>query len=562
MAIDWDQLGTRVDEPALEATDWDAFGTRVEDTPEPEPSLPPMAADMPQMLSSAEVIRGGKRYPEQPKQERKFSVLQDEPAIAPVDNVSRAPVTPETRAAINAAFDADADGGRARLTGDAGFIGQIARQREAEFARLDESAAGQADAATAFDPRVEKRRQQLIKKGEDPRFADRAASEAARAGGAPGMEVQDLIRGSGTAQEVAALPSTTTEVATNAVMRGVHQFRSMGYGLAAAATQAVGAEDVSLDLLKKYMASEDAARKYPAAVQDFTHIKSLSDVPTYVLEAVLENAPQLVTSIGSGGVGAIVGKKVGEKAVAGMLEEQAKKLLARRIAQGTAVGAGASSIGMETGSIYGQVAERTGERRPGVALAFGTIAGALDAIPAMRAVGKIMGHEAVSLAMKDVLKRYPVEALKQLAEEGPTEFLQQWAENAATSYVDGRDLFTKDNLIAAIDAALKGAAAGAATGVAAQGIHDARNAGAIVRENSPARALSALLDGTEIGAVDAPATAAVEGGTTRQAAEQRMAGIARAQARLDAMRSGQQADATLAQTAQIRDAAQAQAHQY
>lgn len=263
------------------------------------------------------------------------------------------------------------------------------------------------------------------------------------------------------------------DVFTNAVMRGIHNNSAMLAGLAAAGAKAAGADDLSLSLLKETFSAQAAAGKYGAQIKDFTHIENWSDVPTYALEGIVENAPQLIGSIGSGVVGGLVAKSLGAKVVAGMVREQAQKELLKRIAVGSAVGAGAASVGMETGSIYGDIARETGEQRPGVAAAFGVVAGALDAIPAFRAARTVLGDTVAKQVASSVVKRYGKEALIQLGAEGGTEFVQTLIEKGAVSYVDGQPVFTEKNMIEAVDAMLKGGIAGAAVGVGSMGIGDA-----------------------------------------------------------------------------------------
>ena len=107
---------------------------------------------------------------------------------------SKAPVRPEVRAQFNAEWDAATPDKRAAMAQREDWIGQLARERSGVFDRND-AAVGDSKTARSVDPRVEARRSQLIAAGEDPRFADVAATQAAKAGVFPGAEVPFMQKG-------------------------------------------------------------------------------------------------------------------------------------------------------------------------------------------------------------------------------------------------------------------------------------------------------------------------------------------------------------------------------
>ncbi|CAB4154472.1 LT_GEWL domain containing protein [uncultured Caudovirales phage] len=110
---------------------------------------------------------------------------------------SRVPVERKVREAFNAQWDAATPEQRAAMARQQGIGGMLARERAGVFEQSDKLTQGSPTAAM-FDPRIEARRAQLIAKGEDPRFAERAALEGARAGALPGQEIAAL---GGTAQK-------------------------------------------------------------------------------------------------------------------------------------------------------------------------------------------------------------------------------------------------------------------------------------------------------------------------------------------------------------------------
>jgi hypothetical protein len=133
-------------------------------------------------------------------------MFKSEPSIAEkaaalpakeLPTTSRVPVERKVRDAFNAQWDAATPEQRAALAQQPGWQGMLARERAGLFEQAGKAAQGTPSSAM-LDPRVEARRAQLIAKGEDPRFAERAAMEGARAGALPGQEVAAL---GGTAQK-------------------------------------------------------------------------------------------------------------------------------------------------------------------------------------------------------------------------------------------------------------------------------------------------------------------------------------------------------------------------
>lgn len=127
------------------------------------------------------------------------SVLEGKAPQSPeLPTDSKAPVRPEVRAAFNAQWDAATPEQRAEMGQREDWLGQLARERTGVFERQD---ARNLKSMPAVDPRIEARAQRLAAAGEDPRFAERAAREAAAAGVMPGREIEFLQRNGGVAQK-------------------------------------------------------------------------------------------------------------------------------------------------------------------------------------------------------------------------------------------------------------------------------------------------------------------------------------------------------------------------
>jgi hypothetical protein len=265
------------------------------------------------------------------------------------------------------------------------------------------------------------------------------------------------------------------DVAINAAGRALKQGSSIGGAMISFGAKTMGADEFALEMLKKSVKASDEARQYPAAVESFTEIKSWSDVPTYLLEGLIENSGMLIGSMGSGAIGAkIGGKTLSNKAAQELTEEAVRKEIARRSTIGATAGAGSASIGMETGSIYSDIYGATGEERPLLALGGGIAAGALDAIPAVMALKTALKGRMADEAIKGIIQRYGVDGLKQISAEGATEFGQTWIEEASKAQATGEDIFTRENIINSLDAMFKGGGVGGAMHVGAQGFNDLR----------------------------------------------------------------------------------------
>lgn len=269
------------------------------------------------------------------------------------------------------------------------------------------------------------------------------------------------------ARQEQAKPKTFGAITSNALNRAAITGANTARQMTALAVGSVGATDTAKDLLGDAKSrSEYMAQNYPSAVTSVSDSKSIGDAATRLYEGIIENAPMMITSIGAG---------IGGKALAELLVKKGASV-AERAAAGTfgaAAGAGTSSIGMESGSIYGDIYDSTGQMREGVAISFGAIAGALDAYPAFRLVGTLTKHQLAGEIGKTVIQRYGIEGLKQAGFEAGTEGIQTLIEKGAITFVDGRPLLSKQNLLEALDAAFIGGGMGAGAHVVSQGANDA-----------------------------------------------------------------------------------------
>lgn len=277
--------------------------------------------------------------------------------------------------------------------------------------------------------------------------------------------------------------------AMNDWSRGVSNLKNIAIGIGALGADLFGADETADGLLKTYVEnSAKLAKENPAVIGTYKNVHSLGDAGRYAVEAVAENLPMMIPSLLSGGVGALAARKIAERGVASYIEKQvasgvarsvaekqAAVLASRRVLQGTAAGAASSSIGIESGNIYGDTFKDTGKKAAGLSLAFGVPAGLLDAIEPVYALSKVMGPAVKELA-GGIIKRMGKEAGKQFLIEAGTEGLQSMLENAPKSIATGEPYWTEDLLDDVIDSVLKGGVAGGVIGgtsTGARGAYDA-----------------------------------------------------------------------------------------
>ena len=233
---------------------------------------------------------------------------------------------------------------------------------------------------------------------------------------------------------------------TKGVSAGIDQLQGIGGGLIGIAGDIIGSEsmqEAGIDIYNEQMAE---AAESEARISSYENITGVEDAWDYFMHGFGTLIPMFAPSLISGGVGAFAGKRAAQKGVKaymektfkdataqGLAKDAAGKVAAQKVALGTFTGAYLSSGAMETGSIYGDIAEQTGEREAGVSIIGGALAGFLDAYPAFRLLRKHkLGEELVKKADTFFLS----EAGKQLLAEGGTEAAQTVIERFAVQTVD------------------------------------------------------------------------------------------------------------------------------
>ena len=232
--------------------------------------------------------------------------------------------------------------------------------------------------------------------------------------------------------------------AAKGLNQGVNGLQATGWGMSALIADAIGGErgEAAANwFIEQYLNNLEEAQARGAQLPSVENVdwsnpnEALSKFGALLGEAM----PSIALMIGTGGLGGLIAKatQAGVKAgvkrtVKNELSDRAKKIVARS----QAAGAYGAAMVMETGSIYGDVAE-AGERdvraRWG-ALAGGTIAGALEAFYPVRLmkkfglskakVNKSTDNAILANNLKENFQALGAGLLTGGAQEGTTEMLQ------------------------------------------------------------------------------------------------------------------------------------------
>ncbi len=207
---------------------------------------------------------------------------------------------------------------------------------------------------------------------------------------------------------------------------------------------------------------EQAAEATGDFEPDIFQIESASDLSKWGAYTLGNLIPTMATLAIPGGLGA----KAGQLALGSRLGTGAAAQA------GGAAGAWVGSTAMEGGHIYGDLAEE-GHDRPLTALGFGTMAGALDAVPMFRLIGKFnrrIAEKAVhdtlaSGIQKGLIKKAVSDVGDQIVWEGTTEGLQEFLSQSAMTWVDSnKELFTPEHWEEIANAMAAGALMGGVMG--------------------------------------------------------------------------------------------------
>lgn len=294
-------------------------------------------------------------------------------------------------------------------------------------------------------------------------------------------------------QALATVPRTETKTVQEedgrltefgkAIRRGFLNLSADAKFVGAMLVNLIGAQGARDFLIKSALSSrEDAqSKRLRARISSVTDIQSFADAGSFILSSIAEQFPNILLIFGSGGFAGVTAKAFAKS----IAIKQARKGVSTRAVRrgllelaektGQIAGATAVAVGMETGTIGIDIKQLTGKFRPGVALSFGTIAGAIDVLPFTRlfktlgVLKKAKGSIIADLAKRGVLKSFIKGGVTQFFYEGSTEAVQTLIENSALKFVDKNHTIFKGHELELLNAFTVGGIVGFAVGGAVGG---------------------------------------------------------------------------------------------
>jgi len=244
-------------------------------------------------------------------------------------------------------------------------------------------------------------------------------------------------------------PTSDSDFLTG-INRGIRQTAALGYAgsaIVGGGLRAIGLESAGASLekfgIEGYHDYMESAQDYKASVSWTDVWNSDGSFLDWAQGVLGEQLPNMALMIGSGGLGAALGKKIVSKYA---LEKMASsELMEAAIKKGVTWGAGtgvfAASEILNTGEIYGSILEETGQARPGESLLFGTVAASLDAFTPVRILkgwgygADFTGFLSKTIASQPLYGRALAAGIGGMIREGTTEGMQALIEAMAVNFV-------------------------------------------------------------------------------------------------------------------------------
>lgn len=284
------------------------------------------------------------------------------------------------------------------------------------------------------------------------------------------------------------------EMASKALTRGTKRLGStFGDIIPAMGAKALGFDEYAQRQLEEAKATEEEIAKYYAPrYPEMRAVKGITDVPGFALETIIEQIPNIATSLIPGVGGGAIAARTGLTALGKSLAVQgAEKGLAGRelaefIAQGMAQGAATrQTIGQGAGVFLGSYAQNapeifqniyqeTGQMDVPASLLFGAGSAALDSVLPAQLAKSLTGPVKVGIVEKvleksgmdkGILRSITAGALKGMGAEGLTEGAQEAISIYAENFVGNNpQIFDSADWNRIMESSIRGAVAGSAFG--------------------------------------------------------------------------------------------------
>lgn len=267
--------------------------------------------------------------------------------------------------------------------------------------------------------------------------------------------------------------------------RGWTQTKALGHGtgavlgtLAEQLTNSAAAHDFAQRRVEDYTRLMSEAEESSPEIGSIEEIDSPGKFISWAAAVLGEQIPNIASIVISGGIGGLIGKLAAKQAVKGMskelVEEQLKKKVSQWIklpARGALGGTYLGASTLETGGIAGEQIDAGLPLSPGVALAGGGIAGALEFVPFVTVAKRLgLGEAAKGSILKAINdlpigKRILATSALVSGQEGGTEVAQEVIAIAARTFVDENyDALSPEALSRLLNAGAAGTLVGGVSG--------------------------------------------------------------------------------------------------
>jgi hypothetical protein len=307
--------------------------------------------------------------------------------------------------------------------------------------------------------------------------------------------------------EIPQAELTTGEMAGRAFERGKKRLSStFGDLLPGMIASGLGFDEYAKQQMEEAGATEEEIQTYYAPqYKSYKDIEGVGSALGFGLETVVEQIPNILTSLIPGvGAGAVAGRtalaataktltaQAAQRGLAGQAAEefvtQGLKAAAPAIASrvGAAQGAGVflGSYAQNAPEIFNNIYQETGTFAPGTALLFGSVSAALDSILPATLARQLTGPTRIGVVEKllersgmdrGVLRSTTAGIFKGVGTEGLTEGAQEAISITAERFIDENpDVFGSKEFERLIEASVRGAVAGSAFGGAGGSIESLR----------------------------------------------------------------------------------------
>jgi hypothetical protein len=284
------------------------------------------------------------------------------------------------------------------------------------------------------------------------------------------------------------------EMASKALTRGTKRLGStFGDIIPAMGAKALGFEEYAQKQLGEAAETEQEIAKYYAPqYPELKDVKGISDVPGFFLETIVEQIPNIATSIIPGVGAGVVAARTGltslgkSLAVQGAEKGLAGRELAEFVAQGMAQGAATrQAVGQGAGVFLGSYAQNapeifqniyqeTGQMDVGASLLFGAGSAALDSVLPAQLARSLTGPVKAGIVEKvleksgmdkGLLRSITAGTIKGMGAEGLTEGAQEAISIYAENFVGNNpQIFESADWNRIMESSVRGAVAGSAFG--------------------------------------------------------------------------------------------------